>query len=150
MTLAKGKYKNHTFEVITSKSIYELMEICPYTSEDEERIFNEMQKVCDEQYDILKKNKLTDGCYPIVFNFEQNSKNIYRKIIRHKETVKDLDEYIECKLDTPTRPTGELGDYVVDKMGADLVKWDTGFIGWVGYNNYGACNGLEIIPVNTR
>lgn len=146
----KGKYKNHSFEVITSKSIYELMEICPYTDEDVERIETEMQKVIDEGYEILKKNKLTDGWFPIVFKFESDSKKIYEQIIQNKETVEDLDEYIECELDTPTKTTDELDQYVVDKMGGDLVKWDTGFIGYVGYDNYGACNGLEIIPVNTR
>lgn len=147
MKIANGKYKNHSFEVITSKSIYELIKICPDTEQD---INAEMERVVDEAFSILKEHKLTEGYYPIIFNFKNNSKKIHEQIIQNKEIVEDLDDYIKRELGIPTKRIDDLEQYVVNKMGGDLVKWDTGFIGYVGYDNYGVCSGLEIIPVNTR
>ena len=36
----------------------------------------------------------------------------------------------------------------MNKNGCDLVKWDTGCLGFVGYDDNGVSRGVEVIPFN--
>lgn len=141
-----NEYKGHTFEVITSQSCLDVLE--KYCGENEEAEQKELEAIVDEWFNIEQDYGFESyASYPIIYSFEDDSRKIYNKIKRKAKNADEIYEYVEEDLRVWTNHIDELDQHVVDKNGCDLVKWDTGFIGLVGYGNGGVTAGLEMLPI---
>ena len=147
-----GDYKGHSYKVLTNKSLYDLLidEEELYESGISEEEFESMEyEIINSMSSTLKDNGFNSrNFYPIIYNFYDNSKQIYNKIKNKKSKVDDIDEYLDDNdIDYVYADAYDLLEKVMNKMGYDLVRWDTGFVGFVGYDNDGPCNGLELLPI---
>ena len=141
-----NEYKGHTFEVITSQSCLDVFE--KYCGENEEAEQRELQAIVDEWFNIEQDYGFKSyASYPIIYSFEDDSRKVYNKIKRKAKNTDEIYGYVEEDLRVWTNYIDELDQHVVDKNGCDLVKWDTGFIGFVGYGNGGVTAGLEMLPI---
>lgn len=155
-----GDYKGHSYKVLTSESIYDLL----YELDTDEYQEDKLIEVTEEYPSILEKYLPEydyDIAYPCIYNFKSNSKEVFNNIVNFMNAknfedyydsydIWDMYEDITYDYDkglTLSIPE-ELPDMLVDKMGGDLVLWDTGYIGFVGYDNYGPCAGVEILPID--
>ena len=142
------EYKGHSFEVLTEKSCDDIFAL----ELDSDKELKEFDKLFDNINKILKDNGFSyNGGYPAIFDFETDSKNVLDQIENMKDEVDFLDEFVECEFNLSIEnPLDDLDEYVMGKNGCDLVKWDTGCLGFVGYDNYGVSRGVEIIPFDVK
>lgn len=157
-----GDYKGHSYKVLTSESIYDLI----YELDDSEEQYDKLVKVTEEYPNIFKQYLPEydfDIAYPCIYDFKSNSKEVFNEIVNFMKAKNfedyddsydlwDIFEDITYDYDKGLAVTAleELPDILVDKMGGDLVLWDTGYIGFVGYDNYGPCGGAEILPIDYK
>ena len=68
------KYLGHSFEVLTSESVYDVLNKTPENEVEELLLQDKLESLVSERSNIFKDNNISEfDRYPVVFNFIQPS-----------------------------------------------------------------------------